>query len=341
MSYRADYSLRAFNTFGFDCSATAYAPFHSEQGLKTLLDLQESLALPRYVLGRGSNILLTRPKLEGFVLQNAIMGREVLEAKEDFVDLLVGGGESWPDLVAWTLAQGWGGLENLSLIPGSVGAAPIQNIGAYGVELADRLLWVEAMHLESREIFRLKVEDCQFSYRNSLFKQYYLNKVVILRLALRLYPAERSPLALEYGALPATLEQLNLPLSPQGISQAVIFIRQSKLPDPRHLGNAGSFFQNPSVSKYQCLELLDAMPDLPYYPSLDPDMLKISAAYLIEQAGWKGYRREGIGVHERQALVLVHYGRAQGQELLTLAKEIQEDVYRKFAVVLKPEVNIW
>lgn len=335
---QAHYPLQPLNTFGFSAEAEYFAAFESVEQLRQLLLAHPNL--PKRILGGGSNILL-RGDVLGLLLHNRILGRAVLSQNAEELELVVGGGENWHELVVWTVEQGWGGLENLALIPGTVGAAPIQNIGAYGVELADSLLWLEAIHLGDGHLKRFSAEDCALGYRDSIFKRHLQGQYAIVRVALRLVPQAKRQLQLDYGALRPTIEQLGLPLSVKGLMQAVIHIRQSKLPDPKQLGNAGSFFKNPIVSKAQFEALLADYPQLPHYPTETANWIKIPAAWLIEQAGWKGRQEGAVGVHRQQALVLVHYGGGQGQELWALAQAIQASVQHKFGLVLSPEVNLW
>jgi UDP-N-acetylmuramate dehydrogenase len=332
------YPLQRLNTFGFAAQAEYFASFESVEQLRQLLIAHPHL--PKRILGGGSNILL-RGDVPGLVLHNRILGRAVLTESPNELELVVGAGENWHDLVVWTVEQGWGGLENLALIPGTVGAAPIQNIGAYGVELADSLLWLEAVHLGDGQLKRFSRQDCALGYRDSIFKRHLQGQYAIVRVAFRLVPQAKRELQLDYGTLRQTLADLALPTTVKGVMQAVMHIRQSRLPDPKQLGNAGSFFKNPLVPKAQFEALLADYPQLPHYPTEDKGWVKIPAAWLIEQAGWKGRQEGAVGVHRQQALVLVHYGGGEGQQLWALAQAIQASVQHKFGIELSPEVNLW
>lgn len=335
-------SLRPFNTFGLDAKARLFAAFTSVEELQALLQLPEVQAAPKLVLGGGSNLLLTRD-FDGVVLKNEIRGLETLAADPANDTLLVraGAGESWHGLVEYALSQDLAGIENLSLIPGTVGAAPLQNIGAYGVELQDAFEYLEAVQISTGELRRFSREDCGFGYRESVFKGPLRGQYIVTSVALRLQRPPR-PANTSYGAIRATLEEMGVTEepTPQQVSQAVISIRRSKLPDPAQIGNAGSFFKNPEVSQAKFEALRAEYPELPGYPV--PGGVKVPAGWLIEQCGWKGHRAgEGrYGVHDRQALVLVNHGGATGSEVRALADDIIASVRAKFGIELHPEVNI-
>jgi UDP-N-acetylmuramate dehydrogenase len=287
--------------------------------------------------GGGSNILLTKP-VNALVLKNAVKGIEVVNETSDYLDIKAGAGEIWHEFVAYTVANGWGGIENLSLIPGSVGASPMQNIGAYGVEIKDVFVSLEAYELATGKIEVFSNAACEFGYRESVFKRNLKGKYVILSVTYRL---QKNPqFRTSYGAIQSELEVMGInELSVAAISKAVIAIRQSKLPNPEVLGNAGSFFKNPVVTHEKAMDLLNSFPDLPHYVQTDGSE-KLAAGWLIEKAGLKGKRIGQCGVHDKQALVLVNYGGATGKEIYALSQLVLDTVLEKFGVQLEREVNI-
>jgi UDP-N-acetylmuramate dehydrogenase len=327
-------SLKTLNTFGIDQQAERLIWAQSKN---EVLDYLSHHGAPALVLGGGSNMLLTKD-VQGDVLKIDIQGREVIFENDEVVHLRLGAGENWHEIVLWSLSQGFGGMENLSLIPGNCGTAPVQNIGAYGVELKDILLSVEGVQLEPAQPFELDAEGCQFGYRDSIFKNLWKGKAIITHITVVLTKVNHK-LHMEYGAIKSELDAANIDApTPRDISDAVIKIRQSKLPDPAVLGNSGSFFKNPIVSEETAKSLLEKYEDMPTY-SVKGGM-KLAAGWLIEKAGWKGFRRGDAGVHEKQALVLVNYGNATGDDVLTLAKDIIADVAKKYDVQLQAEVNL-
>ncbi len=330
-------SLKKYNTFGIDVSARFFAVFSSEKELTDLLLYAKQHQLPVLILGGGSNILFTG-NFNGLVLHNSIKGIETEENNEHYAIIKAGAGEQWHALVVYTIHQGLGGIENLSLIPGTVGAAPIQNIGAYGVEFKDSFEYLEAVNIQDGTLRRFTKAECNFGYRNSIFKNQLKNQYVITRVALRLQ--KNAQLNTSYGAIASTLTAMNI-IQPTiaSVSQAVISIRQSKLPDPRKIGNAGSFFKNPEISKEKFDSLQISYPSIPYFPSGN-GLIKIPAGWLNEQCGWKGKVIGQAGVHKDQALVLVNYGNATGMEIKKLSEEIQQSVWDKFGIELETEVNI-
>ncbi|HMO32574.1 MAG TPA: UDP-N-acetylmuramate dehydrogenase [Lacibacter sp.] len=329
-------SLKQFNTFGVDAAARRFACFSTVEELDELLKLSASGA-KRFILGGGSNLLFTCD-VDGWVLKNELMGRERTGEDDDFVYLRAGAGENWHNLVEYCVANNWAGVENLSLIPGNVGATPMQNIGAYGVEIKDVVYEVEAYHMLDRTRVRFSNDGCRFGYRDSIFKQAAKGQFVIVSVTYRL--RKKPVFHTQYGAIEQELERMGAQnVSIQAIAQAVINIRRSKLPDPRQLGNAGSFFKNPSVTASQFQQLQQAYPEIPAYPNPD-GTVKLAAGWLIEQCGWKGYRKGDAGCHRQQALVLVNYGTASGQELLALSEAIRQSVQNKFGVDLEREVNV-
>ena len=336
-------SLLPYNTFGLDVRARYFARFASADALRQLLKLPQVQAANKLILGGGSNLLFTQD-FNGVVLKNEIHGLEIISEDGDSQTALIraGAGESWHGLVEYTLDQDLSGIENLSLIPGTVGAAPLQNIGAYGAELRDTFDHLEAVEIATGALRVFTAADCGFGYRESVFKNVLKNQFVVTGVVLRLHRQAKTNV--RYGAIAETLAELGIEgePTPQEVSRAVVHIRRSKLPDPAEIGNAGSFFKNPEVSQATFDRLKSQYPDLPGYPV--PGGVKVPAGWLIERAGWKGLRRgPGAGthgVHARQALVLVNHGGATGSEIRALAEEIIAAVRQQFAVELHPEVNI-
>jgi UDP-N-acetylmuramate dehydrogenase len=328
-------SLKPFNTFGFDLKAEHFIRFSSILGLSEIL--KEHAEKPLFILGGGSNILLTK-NVEGLVLKNEIKGIKIIEDHEDYVIVESGAGEVWHEFVVHSINNGWAGIENLSLIPGSVGASPMQNIGAYGVEIKDVFAYLSALNIATGEIENFNAEQCQFGYRESVFKQALKGKYVICYVAFKL--SKKAIKNTTYGAIEDELKKMGISNpSIEDISKAVISIRQSKLPNPAEIGNAGSFFKNPIVSEQHVQKLQEIYPDIPNYPSINGTK-KLAAGWLIEKAGWKGKTIGNYGVHKNQALVLVNYGGGSGEEILALSTAIIEDIKTKFDVELEREVNI-
>lgn len=328
-------SLKSYNTFGIEATAPYFCEITSLEELQEVLQMELFRNMPILILGGGSNLLFTSNP-EGLVLLNRIGGVEVIEEDEEHVWVRSGAGHNWHDFVIYSIAQGWGGLENLSLIPGTVGAAPMQNIGAYGVEIKDTFNHLEAVERSSGQIRLFTGDECEFGYRSSIFKTHAKDKYIIASVTFRLH--KKHSYNTSYGDIQKTLAELGEDLSLQSISKAVISIRQSKLPDPKQLGNAGSFFKNPVINRALFNQLQQQYPNMPHYPQAE-DYVKVPAGWLIEQAGWKGHRRGNIGVHERQALVLVNYGDASGAEIKQLSQDIQASVEEKFRIPLETEVN--
>ncbi|MCX8019882.1 MAG: UDP-N-acetylmuramate dehydrogenase [Chitinophagaceae bacterium] len=328
-------SLKPFNTFGVEVFAEQFAVFTNENELKELTEYGHNRKM--FFLGGGSNVLFTKD-LEGLVLKNEIRGIEITEETSEHIFIKAGAGEEWHHLVMLCVQQGWQGIENLALIPGSVGAAPIQNIGAYGIELSDCFDGLQAYLIPEKKIITMNNEDCRFGYRNSIFKTSLKGKAVILNVTLRLNKTPRYHI--RYHALKMALENKGVTdLSPAIIAETVMEIRRSKLPDPKIIGNAGSFFKNPvvEIKHFECIA--KDYPSAPSYPDKD-GWVKIPAGWLIEQCGWKGYRKGDAGCYDKQALVLVNYGNATGKEILELAIEIQNNVFSVFGIKLEPEINI-
>lgn len=329
-----DYSLQALNTFGIPATAHAYLPVDSVEVLRAIRLDRALNALPRLVLGGGSNLLLS-DDFPGLVLHMRNTGVEVVDEDAHFTYVKAQAGENWHGFVQWSLRHGLGGLENLSLIPGSVGAAPIQNIGAYGVEVKDHFHALTAFDFDSGETFVLDRNACRFAYRDSIFKHELRDRAVILDVTFA-FPKQWVP-NLQYVDVEQELAQRKIAQPAAGdISDAVIAIRTRKLPDPAVIGNAGSFFKNPLVSPQQRAALLEQYPQLVSYPQSDGSF-KLAAGWLIDQCGWKGKSLGRAGVYEKQALVLVNRGGASGAEVVALARAIQEDVLERFGVRLEPE----
>ncbi|OGT43845.1 MAG: UDP-N-acetylenolpyruvoylglucosamine reductase [Gammaproteobacteria bacterium RIFCSPHIGHO2_12_FULL_40_19] len=327
-------SLKPYNTFSIDVATRYFTAVNSVNALQNILSDEQWKTIPCFILGGGSNILFTR-NFEGLVIHNQILGIEKIDETTDHVYLKIGAGENWHQLVLYCVENHYAGIENLSLIPGTVGAAPIQNIGAYGVELKDVLHEVHTLDIEKNISCVFNNADCQFGYRDSIFKNTLKNKHIVTNVVLRL---NKNPVFhVEYGAIK---EKLNgAPLSIRAISDAVIHIRQEKLPDPKVIGNAGSFFKNPIVPEKLFLSLQEKYPKMPYFRE-ENDCVKIPAGWLIEQCGFKGKRFGDVGVHAHQALVLVNYGDGTGREIKSLSEIIQKAVSEKFNIALSTEVNI-
>lgn len=337
----ADKDLRGATTFGVAARCERHVLADSVLTLQDAFALIRHKEMPWQVLGEGSNILLTR-NLPGMVVRVAIPGIEFEKADGDTVLVRAGAGVNWHTLVQTCLDQGVYGLENLALIPGSVGAAPVQNIGAYGVELSDLFESARVLDTVTGELHTLYCDDCRFSYRDSAFKQELAGQYVITQVVLRL--SSRPDPVLRYPALTAHLAEHRLSATPEHVFDAVCVIRRSKLPDPQRIGNAGSFFRNPVLSRgqYDALQqrVRPQFGELPFFPVAGSDSIKVPAAWLIERAGWKGFRDGDAGVHDRQALVLVNHGSATGAEIVRLATRIAESVAGQFDVRLEPEVTI-
>lgn len=331
-------SLKPYNSFGIEATARYFIRFKNGEELQQIFDdIKELTVAAPLILGGGSNILLCSD-FNGYVLKNEIGGIEIIQDDATTVLLKVGAGIPWHELVMYAVNNGWGGVENLSLIPGSTGAAPMQNIGAYGAELKDVFHSLEAYHIGEKRFITFNKKDCAFGYRESVFKHELKNQCVLLSITLVL---QKNPVFnIAYGAIQQELEKMKVAtLSVKNISEAVIRIRSSKLPDPAKIGNAGSFFKNPSINADQFQNLKQQFPELVGYANTD-GTYKLAAGWLIESCGWKGYRKGDAGCYPLQALVLVNYGKASGKELLALSEEIQTSVVEKFGVMLEREVNI-
>ncbi len=334
MQLQQNISLKPYNTFGVNVPAEYFAVLNS-------IDLLgEVAALPhqKHILGGGSNILLTQP-VKGLVLQNTLKGISVVKENENNVWLNVASGEIWHDFVLYAIDKGWGGIENLALIPGTVGASPMQNIGAYGVEAKETIESVTFWSWEEKTFITLSNQDCAFGYRDSVFKHGLKDSVFITSVV---YKLNKQPqFNTTYGAIEQELKSMGVhEPSVKAIAQAVINIRISKLPDPKQIGNAGSFFKNPTIHRSQFDALHAAHPNMPSYKVSD-ELVKVPAGWLIEQCGWKGHRSGDTGVHTKQALVLVNYGNAKGNEVWALSQQILDSVEEKFGIELEREVQVW
>ncbi len=337
MVIRQDVSLRNYNTFGIEVKASNMALVDQESDLSAILQNEAVDYRSILVLGGGSNILFSGD-YQGMVLKNNILGRELLKEDSEYVWIRLGAGENWHRVVLWAIEQGWGGIENLSLIPGTMGAAPMQNIGAYGVEICSVFESLEAVELATGKLHKFTAAACDFGYRYSAFKGPFKGQFMITRVILRL---RKQPIVnISYGAVAQTLEQMGVKQPTiRDISKAIIRIREQKLPDPEKIGNAGSFFKNPTIDREFYQTLKTEYTNIPSYP-INDNLVKIPAAWLIEQCQWKGFRKGPIGVHKNQALVLVNHGGAQGPDLVQLSQEIQASVTSRFGIDLVPEVNI-
>jgi UDP-N-acetylmuramate dehydrogenase len=330
-------SLRPFNTFGIDVMAKSLARVTTEDALHEVLEHHRRSKEELLILGGGSNILFTR-NVDGLVLVNELAGIGIVSEDGQHVTVKAGAGVVWHDLVLHSVAQGWGGIENLSLIPGKVGAGPMQNIGAYGVELREVFMELEAVHINSGERQVFSNADCRFGYRESVFKRDLRGQYIITTVTLKL--SKQPKLNTSYGAISQELEKMGVHQpSVSDVSRAVINIRRSKLPDPAVLGNAGSFFKNPVVEEGLAQQLRTAHPDLPSYPA--DGGVKLAAGWLIEKCGWKGKVVGNTGSHRDQALVLVNYGNASGSEIFELSADIMRSVKDTFGVELEREVNVY
>lgn len=335
MLLEKNFLLKPYNSFGIAAKADLLARFSNEGELESLLREMPTSGSAPLILGGGSNILLTRDPET--VLLNEVKGIEVTGEDAGHVYVRAGAGEIWHNFVGYCIGRGWAGVENLSLIPGKVGAAPMQNIGAYGAELKDVFHTLEAFHLKDHVMVTFTGEQCAFGYRESIFKNKGKGQFAIMSVTFRL--SKVPTFNVSYGAINQELEAMGVKeLSIQAISQAVIRIRTSKLPDPGKIGNAGSFFKNPAVSEDVYKSLKERFPDIVAYPIKQG--YKLAAGWLIEKCGWKGFREGDAGVHEKQALVLVNYGNASGKELYNLSERILQSVMEKFSVRLEREVNV-
>ncbi|HEY0355005.1 MAG TPA: UDP-N-acetylmuramate dehydrogenase [Flavisolibacter sp.] len=338
MQIEENISLLPYNTFRLNAAARYFSRISQPGDLENVLDFTLNNGLEnRMILGGGSNILLTG-NFNGIVIRNEIMGLEIVKEDDDFVYLKAGAGENWHSFVMHCVENNLAGVENLSLIPGNVGASPMQNIGAYGVEIKDVFHELQAFHLDDREYRTFNLQECEFGYRESVFKRKYRNRFMITHVTYRL--SKIPSFNTSYGAISQELENMGVKeLTIRALSQAVINIRSSKLPDPKEIGNAGSFFKNPQVSMEKFEELQKEFPGIVGFP-VGANHKKLAAGWLIEQCGWKGYRNGDAGCYPKQALVLVNYGHATGDEIFGLSEKIIQSVEEKFGVLLEREVNV-
>jgi UDP-N-acetylmuramate dehydrogenase len=328
-------SLKNYNTFGIDAESRYFVECSSVNEILDFIETHKKQDLPLMILGGGSNVLFTK-NFNGYILRPSVKGIEIMEETIDHVILRVGAGEDWDEFVGYCVDNNWGGIENLSLIPGNVGTCPIQNIGAYGVEVKDIIVEVETIDIKNLKISLFQNSDCKFAYRDSIFKTKLKGKQIITYVSFKL--KKQSEYKLDYGNLIDELKRFD-EVNLKNIRQAIIDIRNSKLPKPEEIGNAGSFFKNPVVSKEKFKKLEALYPEIPHYKQSDGSV-KIPAGWLIEKAGWKGKRVGNTGVHEKQALVIVNYGNATGEEIIHLARNIQQAIIIKFDLELEMEVNV-
>lgn len=336
MQIQSNFSLKSFNTFGIEAKAKSFVAVHSLDELKTVL--AEHAAEPKFILGGGSNMLLTQD-IEALVIHIDLKGKRILKEDDDFVWVESMAGENWHEFVLWTIDQNFGGLENMSLIPGNVGTTPVQNIGAYGTEIKDTFVSCDAMKIDDQTMRTFNKEDCRFGYRESIFKQEAKNQYIITSVVFKLTKRNHN-INTSYGDITKELALQNVSVPTlKDVSNAVIAIRQSKLPDPKILGNSGSFFKNPVISRSHFEKVQAQFPEIKFF-EVSPTEVKVPAGWLIEQAGYKGFRKGDAGVHKNQALVLVNYGSATGQEILALSREVQQAVFDKYSIAIEAEVNV-
>lgn len=329
-------SLKPYNTFGLDVSSRYFVEVNNLEELIRVLNNPSLNGQKKLFLGGGSNILLLND-YDGVVIKISFKEKEITQDEQEYAIVKAGAGEIWHEFVLFCLDNDLCGVENLSLIPGTVGAAPMQNIGAYGAEVKDTFYALEALNLETLEVELFDAQKCNFGYRESFFKHEGKSKYVILNVSFRL--SKKPKVNVAYGAIQETLKAMGIENpSLKDVSNAVIQIRKSKLPDPADIGNSGSFFKNPEISKEQYSQLKQEFPAIPGY-EVSEEVIKVPAGWLIEQAGWKGIRKGEVGVHDKQALVLVNFGEGTGQQVADLAKEIQTSIKGKFGITILPEVN--
>lgn len=327
--------LKALNTFGLETKAAFYSSPGNVEALSKIFENNHNKQFPLLVLGEGSNILFLND-FAGLIVQPGIKGIDMVEESREKITVRVGASENWDKWVGYALEKGWYGLENLSLIPGSVGASPVQNIGAYGVEIKDRFAWLDAWDLHENRLVRLYGQDCRFTYRSSIFKKEKKGRYIITHVAFNLL--KKPELNLDYGNVKEEFEKTG-GSTPLDLRRVIKAIRKSKLPDPAEFGNAGSFFKNPLVDKtiYNCIRV--DFPHIPFFPR-EENQMKVPAAWLIEEAGWKGKRLGNVGTWPTQALVIVNYGGATGQEIYDFSQRIMADVENTFGIALEREVNV-
>lgn len=336
MQIQDNFSLKNHNTFGIEAKAKQFVAVHSVDELKEVL--HQKSEDKKFILGGGSNMLLTQD-IDALVIHVDLKGKKIIKKDENSVWVESMAGESWHEFVLWTIGQDFGGLENMSLIPGNVGTTPVQNIGAYGTEIKDTFVSCDAMNIANQEIKTFTKDECNFGYRESIFKHGAKDKYVITSVVFKL-TKHNHKINTSYGDITKELENKNIQIPTLiDVSNAVIAIRQSKLPDPKVLGNSGSFFKNPVISREQFLKVQEQFPDIKFF-EVSPSEVKVPAGWLIENVGLKGYRKDDAGVHKNQALVIVNYGNATGKELLELSKFVQKTVFDKYGIAIEAEVNV-
>ena len=336
MEIQSNFSLKNYNTFGIEANARQFVAVHSVTELKTILE--EYKNEKKFILGGGSNMLLTRD-IDALVIHIDLKGKKIIKEDDDFAWIESKAGEAWHDFVLYTIDNNFGGLENMSLIPGNVGTTPVQNIGAYGTEIKDTFVSCEAINITTQEMRTFANDECNFGYRESIFKHEVKNQYIITSVVYKLTKRNHK-INISYGDIKAELAKNNISAPTlKDVSNAVIAIRQSKLPDPKELGNSGSFFKNPILLKSDFEKIHHKFPEMKYY-EVSETQVKVPAGWLIEQAGFKGKRFGDAGVHKNQALVLVNYGNATGQEILAVSRDIQKTVFETFGIPIETEVNV-
>ena len=336
MEIKNNFSLKNHNTFGIEAKAQRFVAVHSVSDLKSILEQHANDK--KFILGGGSNMLLTKD-IDALVIHIDLQGKKIIKEDEDFVWVESQAGENWHEFVLWTIDNNFGGLENMSLIPGNVGTTPVQNIGAYGIEIKDTFVSCEAMKISNQELITFHLQDCHFGYRESIFKNEVKDQYIITSVIFKLTKRNHK-INISYGDIASELAKNHI-VTPtlKEVSNAVIAIRKSKLPDPKELGNSGSFFKNPILLKTDFDKIHQQFPEMKFYEVSETEV-KVPAGWLIEQAGFKGKRFGDAGIHKNQALVLVNYGNATGQEILNVSKNIQETIFQKFGIHIEAEVNI-
>tara|TARA_B100001250_G_scaffold69116_1_gene55430 strand:- start:6111 stop:7127 length:1017 start_codon:yes stop_codon:yes gene_type:complete len=336
LKFQENYCLKEHNTFGINVKAKYFSKFESTEELKEIINSEIYNRNKTFILGEGSNILLTKD-FNGLILHNKITGIDILNDNQRYTIVTVGGGVNWHEFVTWSVNKGLSGIENLALIPGTVGASPVQNIGAYGMEVKDSITKVHAFEIKKKKTKVFTNKECKFEYRTSVFKESLKTKMIITQVEFKLLKTALNKIA--YGDIKEELNILKLKPSPRNIAHAVINIRNRKLPNPAEIGNSGSFFKNPIISTNKFESLKIKFPKIVGYKASKCET-KLAAGWLIDNAGLKGYRKGDAGVHKHQALVLVNYKEAHGKEILQLARKIQDAILEKYGIKIEPEVNI-
>jgi len=336
MKIQTNFSLKNYNTFGIEAKAKQFVAVHNTTELQSILE--KNRLEKKFILGGGSNMLLTQD-IDALVIHIDLKGKRIIREDDDFVWVESQAGENWHEFVLWTIDQNFGGLENMSLIPGNVGTTPVQNIGAYGTEIKDTFYSCEAMTIENQKMRTFTKAECHFGYRESIFKNEAKDQYIITSVIFKLTKRNHK-INISYGDISGELAKNNITIPTlKDVSNAVIAIRQSKLPDPKELGNSGSFFKNPILLKKDFEKIHQQFPEMKYY-EISESEVKVPAGWLIEQAGFKGKRFGDAGIHKNQALVLVNYGNATGKEILDVSKNIQETIFRIFGIHIDAEVNV-